>query len=171
MIFISLLKDKCFQIFIENKQNLIIQEEGISIETAKQEIANIDQSCVTTDMFLKAIYKVMFKFTKDLTVFAKLLPGLDAMEEEDLAKVLKDQIYFFYMIKNSKYFDDEECFAILDNNIHCCRKWFDMFRNEKSTSLQFKFINQLKKLNLNDNELSVFLPFLLCSAGKILTRK
>ena len=165
LIFISLLKDKCYQIFMEHKENLLIRYQVMSIEKAKI-IAQLYESNVTAEIFSKELLKRVFKFTKDLSRFAKILPGLDVLDDEDFASIIKSEIYVLFLMINSKYFVDEDCFIILDNNLQLSRKWLNKFKGKKAIDLMFIFISLFKNLNLSDDEQALFLPLLLFSPGK-----
>ena len=162
LIFISILKDKVYQLFIEFKDKLRMPFDS-NRELIKK-MDEKDQSHVTSEMILKRLIRSFSVFARNLTKFVRYIPGLDVLSIEDLEIILSEQVYLLHLLRYAKTFVNGECYTVLEG-IQMRRCWFEIFRGKYATDLIFEFFRVFNSLNLTERELAVFYPFVLCSPG------
>ena len=164
LIFISLLKDKCYQLYIENLNELSWSFKENYVRIKEVELIDTTQEWAVNEM-MGAIMRSFRKFAFSLINYAKQLPGIGSINDQDLEKIINTSIYLFNFLKFISCFCDNECFILYEDKYRITRKWMVFIVGEEPVNALYKFCRELNKLELNTKEMSVLYPFLLCTEG------
>ena len=161
LIFISLLKDKIYQLYIEF---------NIDLENEEQENENNLILYPKEDETIQDINFILLwtisRFARWLIELVKYIPGLNVLSEDDLDAIISEHVYFIYAIERSKYFDQNTGDVVLENKTILSYECLKKLNGKEKTDLMVKFWIRFNKLDLTTKEKALLYPFVLCSSGK-----
>jgi hypothetical protein len=160
--FITLIKDKTFQIYQKNIKISNILNNSIERLKNNDFIKETDES-VTKELIWQGLGPTLGEFSKWLAQMTKDLVGFNMLNHEDLTTIISAAVMTCYMIHIDCFFHNNESLMIISNNIQNTKKRLLQIFFPHLVDLIFKFYNFFKKLNLTETELSLWYPFVLLS--------
>jgi hypothetical protein len=160
--FITLIKDKTFQIYQKNIKLSNVLNNSIERLKNNDFIKETDES-VTKDLIWQGLGPTLGEFSKWLAQMTKDLVGFNMLNHEDLTTIISAAVMTCYMIHISCFFQNNECYMIISNNIQNTKKRLLQIFYPHLVDLIFKFYHFFKELNLTETELTLWYPFVLLS--------
>lgn len=166
-VILSLLKDKCYQLYIDLVQEFESQEKRALSLVKFGYSLNFELSSDFL-MKLKAKDLIFLKnHTRSMIQFINSLPGFDQITKHDLKEILSNTFFTTLGIRTIKLFLQNDYFLMLDEDIQLNRELFGVLMSERVRDVVFEFFFQLKSCGLTDQEYSLLIPFIFTLNCKI----
>lgn len=162
----SLLNDKIYQIY-----NEYLKPVNDAFERAQYLIANNITKYLGHDATTKEVWDALVEsipdFVKMVISFAKEVPGLNEIEQEDFTVLVNNRLFDFYIIQNAALFINGESYQILSNRILYSRYWMNKIKGKEKTDLLFDFAEDFNRLNLTNKEKALLVALCFTFQGWI----
>lgn len=159
LVFLSLLRDKSYQLFMED--DLTRQSEYNKAHVLiKHRITEFEGHDATLTQVVAAYVEKMYLNFRQWLKYLNELPGFDQIPRCDINVLMKQNFITIYGLFCSKLFIDGEYYHVLPGGIIFCRKWIEKVFGVELTDWSFDYQKDLKKLALSDSEMSLFLPYI-----------
>ena len=168
LIIISVLKDKVYQLYKKHITfSNVINNTNESFRNKSFYDLSIDD--VEAYKIWISFMETISDFTRWLTRFAKELPGFNNMNIEDFSTMVFAAVFPLYTVQVTPFVVNDENFTVISNNLRFTKKRMILASEKVITNLLFEFHMRFQSLNLTEQELCLFYPFLLTSCnGKLI---
>ena len=161
------MKDRVFQLY------KMIEKESFLLNDSRERLKHknyFDSSIeCSLDDLTKGILGTISEYTKWMTKLAKSMPGLLQFDEEDFTALVSNSSLSTIPLHINEFFVNNESYQITPNGYQMSRHRMNLGFGTFVTSLFFLINNKVKKLDLTENEKSIYYPFALsCCKGKLL---
>lgn len=167
IIVLSLLRDKSYQIFIEQAKEFEDHEKKARklIETnfKPKKIANTSE--IIFNLKRKNM-KALMQHASSLFQIIHLLPGFQRIGKQDLSRILSDGFFIVFGVRSIKLFINNDYFFMLDENTPMNSDLFALLTSEAVRDSAFEFYSNFQKLNLTDQEYALLIPIFLTMFSK-----
>ena len=163
LFILSIIRDKCYQSFIEHTQSL---QKNVAFvkDTLKKRLPLNDNPPMTKDEawghFLKALSDIIISYV----AFTRELPGFNILDKEDFTVIINFNIPFTLPVLISNLFINNESY-INYNKKFVTKKYMDQFFGLKISNYMFDFHRKFNNLSLTNQEIALLIPFILTSSG------
>ena len=127
---------------------------------------NIKLPQVQKDEAWQAYKSFMKSYSSIVVSFVKELPGFDKVCQHDLTSIIEHSLSIFYPFLNTKLYIDGEFYIILGNFLVDKFLFMEFFGKTIYDSYT-EFMNNIQRLNLTNEEISLLIPFILTSPSKL----
>lgn len=159
LVFLSLLRDKSYQLFIED--DMTRQSEYNKAQVLiKHRITEFEGHDATLPQVVAAYVEKMYLNFRQWLKYLNELPGFDQIPRCDINVLMKQNFITIYGLFCSKLFINGEYYHVLPGGIIFSRKWIEKVFGLELTDWSFDYQKDLKKLALSDSEMSLFLPYI-----------
>lgn len=165
-IFISLLKNKVYQVY---KKNIALSTILNNIQERLKTGDYISSIGIDYDTLKYLFLQSQLETINWSTQFVKELPGFDKFDRRDLSSLINSSSAFFLSLQVTNFYKKDESFIIL-SNIQFSKDNIKFLFGDFSEVIQ-KFHNDFNRLKLTENEFCLFFPFVLSSCNGNLTLK
>lgn len=165
IIFITILKDKCYQLY---NQYLKLDEKFVENCQVLSKISSNEEKFkypgwnAPEDLVKKEFTNSIIEYINSLILYAKELPGFGMIGPHDFNLLISERHYIVHGFRIRETLIGDECYLML-SSIQLTRKWMNLLITEKRTNEVFFLQTEFKKLNLNPREVSLIIPILLTS--------
>ena len=163
LFILSIIRDKCYQSFIEHTQSL---QKNVAFvkDTLKKRLPLNDNPPMTKDEAWKHFLKALSDVIVSYVAFARELPGFNILNKEDFTVIINFNIPFTLPILISNLFINNESY-INYNKKFVTKKYMDQFFGLKISNYMFDFHRKFNNLSLTNQEIALLIPFILTSSG------
>lgn len=166
LLLLTLIRDKVHQLYIE-----LTKPNEMYIERAKELIKNNIKIFEGHDAPEKEVYDAymedMQNHAQIFVSFVKNLPGFNNICQKDLTSIINGNLPNLLGFKITKLYINGESYFCMKNNLQLTRDWHIRLFGEAHSNAIFEFHNKLSSLKLTNQEMSLLIPFILTSIGKI----
>lgn len=167
IIVLSLLRDKSYQIFIEQAKEFEEHEKRARklIETnfKPQKITKTSELIFSLK---RKNMKALMEHATSLFQIIHQLPGFQRIGKRDLPRILSDGFFILFGVRAIRLFINNDYFFMLDENTPMNRDLFALLTSEAVRDSAFEFYSSFKQLNLTDQEYGLLIPIFLTMFSK-----
>lgn len=162
---LSILRDKCFQLYQEvmtdydwqlNRALCLIQK-GVRLDLFRYHLMKDD--------VWQSYCAEIFSFTKKFIKFVQNTPGFNQFDSKDLAILIKHRLFTCYGLFLTYLVIDGDLFMMLDSKIQSSRFLMEKVYSKPVSDIIFDIHERIHSFNLTKKELAVFITWLLVSEG------
>ena len=166
-IFISLLKDKIYQLYNEYYEKLWLNQINTkeSIENILKNETDTDPEYTVAEM-ADSLVKTSVDFGQWAVSFLKLLPGLNKLTTDDLTDLVYDRIFLLMNIQFSSLYFNDELYFLLHDYKRFSKKWVNLLAGNGCFEARYKFCSKFQRFNLSKKELALLYPLIISTSGK-----
>ena len=159
----NMLRNRILQLYIE-----LTKPIQAYLERAAHLIGSnmdCDDQNDSTEEALSGLVSEILRFVRLFVPYAKKLPGFAGICDEDLYKILDDNLPLIFAIRSTKLYINGETFY-MDGETHLNRKKIMKAFGFNDSMIIFEFHRRLNELNLSDYELAWLIPYIIASSSK-----
>lgn len=148
----------------DNWRQLLIFQAQRAFKTSI--LQSRDPKLISPDLFEEAIVGYMHKLggeIKQIYAFYSTLPGLDQLDIEDLAWLMKANALLIHDLLIIPVFLGGEFYYFLPNDIHFGRDFLQVLWGGQMIPSVVKTITEFNELKITDQELSILIVYLFLS--------
>ncbi len=160
----SLINDKIYQLYIEHsKRTYSYYDKSVKLSQ------NRDQQLKGYDCSLKEIWNALIEsipeFVKSVILFAREIPGLNEISNNDFSIIINNRLFDFYIIMNSVLFINGESYMYLKDDIVYTREWHNKIKGKEKTDALFSFAEFFNSLNFTTKEKALLIAYVFTLPG------
>ena len=163
IIYISLLKNKAYQIYKLNIENCELVS-NIRNRTSTGDFIRPDQH-VDEKTLLNLFVTAQSQVLTWLNVYAKQLPGFNKFDNEDFSNIIESSICLLLAVKVSEFVKEDENYTIFQN-VQICKSRMSVLFGHSFADLILQFHKDFNQLELIENEMALLYPFVLTSCNR-----
>lgn len=160
---LSILKDKCFQLYRELMENydwqqsraLNLIEKGVKLELFRYHLIK--------DEVWKSYCGEIFSFTRKFIKYVQHIPGFSQFDSKDLSILIKERLFTIYGLVLTKLVIDGEFYLMMDSKVQSSRYLMEKVYSKEVSDMIFDLHARINTFNLNGKEISVLMAWLLVS--------
>lgn len=166
LLLLTLIRDKVHQLYID-----LTKPNEMYLQRAKELIKNNIKIFEGHDAPEKEVYDAYMEDMQNhahiFVSFVKNLPGFNNICQKDLTSIINGNLPNLLGFKITKLYINGESYFCMKNNLQLTRDWHIRLFGEAHCNAIFEFHNKLSSLKLTNQEMSLLIPFILTSMGKI----
>jgi len=160
----SLINDKIYQLYIEHsKRTNSYYDKSVKLSQ------NRSQQLKGHDCSLKEIWNALIEsipeFVKSVILFAREIPGLNEISNNDFSIIINNRLFDFYIIMNSVLFINGESYMYLKDDIVYTREWHNKIKGKEKTDSLFEFAEFFNSLNFTIKEKALLIAYVFTLPG------
>jgi hypothetical protein len=160
LFYITFLKDHCYQIYKKQIQECkLIQNTNERLKT-KDYIDSNDPN-VNREQIFYGVANSIGEFTKWLTIYIRQMPGFNTLNVTDFSTIIKGGVLLCYATHVNRFVVNNECFAIVHNNIQSSKSRLRTLFGTNLCELFFEYHSRLNRLKFLDQETCLFYLFIV----------
>jgi hypothetical protein len=166
-LILPMLRDKVYQTFVRTNTSVAnMYEKALNLIKNDVKIFN------GHDADLKQIWKSLMDSiplnVKNFVTFAKQIPGLNELSNQDLNFIINNRLFDYFIIKHAPLFINGESYMLLPNSFQYSKYWLEKVVGKEMTSAMFDFSTELNGLKLTSKEIALMLAYVITLNGKLL---
>nr|ASL70508.1 nuclear receptor [Brachionus rotundiformis] len=161
LIVFSLLRDKAYQIFIEQTKEFQEQEtKARQLIVSRYMPIKVEKGSNLYRELRKRDNHLMEKHAVSMFQFARQLPGFQRINKKDLHFVIRERFFSVYCLRTINLFINNDFYLMLDD-IPMTSDVFCTLTNSSIRDYLFKFYSDIQNLNLTNQEYALVVPIVL----------
>ncbi|CAF1161154.1 unnamed protein product [Adineta ricciae] len=105
---------------------------------------------------------------KNLITFARQMPAINEIDQDDFHKIMNNRLFDFWMIKHAPLYCQNESYIMLPNGLQYTRQWMIKIIGEDMVEAMFTFAKKFNALNLTQEEYALVFPVIICTKDETL---
>ncbi|XP_059166541.1 uncharacterized protein LOC131948857 [Physella acuta] len=117
------------------------------------------------------VYKLLIEsipdINKSIIGYCQEVPGFSMLAKNDKEYLIKNAYYDLWMLTNSIFFQNDECYLVLEDGTFYTRAWMERILNPNIVDKIMTFSRNFNKININDSELAILCAIQLTSSDHV----
>lgn len=160
----NMLRNRILQLYIELTKPIQAYLERATYLIGSN--MDCDDQNDSMEEALTGLVSEILRFVRLYVPYAKKLPGFAGICDEDLYRILDDNLPLIFAIRSTKLYINGETFY-MDGETHLNRKKIMKAFGFNDSMIIFEFHRRLNELNLSDYELAWLIPYVITSSSKL----
>nr|ASL70538.1 nuclear receptor [Brachionus calyciflorus] len=160
---LSILRDKCYQLYKDVMQNYDWQRNRADNLISKGVKLELFRYHLIKDEVWKSYCSEIFLFTRKFIKYVQLIPGFSQFDSKDLAILTRERLFTCYGLFLTNLVIDGEFYLMLDAKIQSSRYLMEKVYTKDVSDMIFDLHARINTFKLNSKEISVLIAWLLVS--------
>jgi len=160
----SLINDKIYQLYIEHsKRTYSYYDKSVKLSQNRSQLLK-GHDCSLKEIW-NALIESIPEFVKSVILFAREIPGLNEISNNDFSIIINNRLFDFYIIMNSVLFINGESYMYLKDDIVYTREWHNKIKGKEKTDGLFEFAEFFNSLNFTVKEKALLIAYVFTLPG------